>query len=98
VKSAPHTEIQPTLPFAPSLLADAEKGEAVLPEPPTEGLPPILTTMGEWERWFAWHPVRIYMTPRFAWLSTIYRRCVTKGFIESCDYTDAPDEFPPNNG
>jgi hypothetical protein len=58
------------------------------------GLPPIQSSEGEWERWFAWRPVHLYMTSHFVWLKTIYRRCVTKGGVETCDYTDTPGEFP----
>ena len=43
-----------------------------------------------WERWFAWHPVRLYMSSRHAWLRWIWRRCVDKNGLESCDYTDGP--------
>ncbi len=28
-----------------------------------------------WEKWFAWHPVRVHGKP--VWLKTIYRRHVT---------------------
>jgi hypothetical protein len=97
VTSAPVTEFPPSIAGDASSQADADKGVTVLPDPATEALQPILMAMGEWERWFAWHPVHLYMTSRIAWLSTIYRRCVKKGCIESWDYTDAPDEFPSNH-
>jgi hypothetical protein len=45
-------------------------------------------------RWFAWHPVKSYMSPRYAWLRPIYRRCVNKSGLKSCDYTDSPEDFP----
>ena len=30
-----------------------------------------------WRRWFAWHPVRLGRSHRFAWLRTVERRWVT---------------------
>ena len=47
-----------------------------------------------WHPWFAWHPVRLYMTGQFAWLRLIYRRHVTKPVGAVCEYTDNPREFP----
>jgi hypothetical protein len=89
---------EPSLPaihLDSSIATEAGNGHAAAAaETSHDGLPPIQTFEGEWESWFAWHPVRLYMTSRFAWLTTIYRRCVKKGNIESCDYTDAPEEFP----
>ena len=29
---------------------------------------------GAWQKWFAWHPVKIH--GRRIWLKTVYRRCV----------------------
>jgi hypothetical protein len=98
VLSALNTETKAALPLASSLPPSANEGDALFPVSANERLLPIQTTMGQWERWFAWDPVRLYMTSRIAWLSTIHRRCVTKGYIASCDYTDTPDEFPTNNG
>jgi hypothetical protein len=46
-----------------------------------------------WEPWFAWHPVRLYMDPRYIWMRYIYRRCVRKFGIEHCEYTDSPDAY-----
>jgi hypothetical protein len=92
--STPDAKLFPTTRLQPSFPADAGKSDAALPEPTNTGFPPIQSSEGEWERWFAWYPVRLYMTSRFAWLKTIYRRCVTKADMETCDYTDAPDEFP----
>jgi hypothetical protein len=76
-----------------SIAAEASSGQVVA-ESSCDRLPPIQSFQGKWERWFAWHPVRLYMTSRFAWLTTIYRRCVTKGDVASRDYTDSPEEFP----
>ena len=56
---------------------------------------PIATLQVEpWEPWFAWHPVRLYMTGQFAWLRLVHRRYVTKPVGSSCEYTDDPAEFP----
>jgi hypothetical protein len=55
---------------------------------------PIHYQIGEWQSWYAWRPVKLYMTPRYAWLRPIFRRCVMKGAVECCDYTDRPDDFP----
>jgi hypothetical protein len=51
-------------------------------------------SVGAWMSWFAWIPVRLYMSPRMAWLRVIYRRNVRIHGISSCDYTDQPDEYP----
>jgi len=47
----------------------------------------------DWENWFAWRPVRLYMTGRLAWLRHIHRRNVRRSGISTCDYTDRPQEF-----
>gem|GEM_PF-6157637 len=47
-----------------------------------------------WQPWFAWHPVRLYMSSRHAWLKPLWRRCVDKNGVECCDYTDTPEKFP----
>ena len=47
-----------------------------------------------WQPWFAWHPVRLYMTGQIAWLRQIYRRHVNKHVATICEYTDDPGEFP----
>lgn len=51
-----------------------------------------------WQRWFAWHPVRLYMGSRYAWLRWIWRRCVDKNGIDACDYTDTPEKFGDGAG
>lgn len=51
-------------------------------------------SVGVWTAWFAWLPVRLYMSPHFAWLRTIHRRNVRLHGIESCDYSDTPEEYP----
>lgn len=53
----------------------------------------ILRYESDWESWFAWRPVRLYMTGQFAWLRHIHRRNVSRSGISTCDYTDRPDEF-----
>jgi hypothetical protein len=62
----------------------------------TNGAPasPPVTIDGDWEQWYAWYPVTLYMSGRYAWLRPIYRRCIHKNGVETCDYTDAPDDFP----
>jgi hypothetical protein len=56
---------------------------------------PPIEPFTAWESWFAWRPVRLYMSSRYAWLRPIHRRCVRKGVFMSCDYTDDPDAYPP---
>jgi hypothetical protein len=58
---------------------------------------PVLTIDTGWERWYAWRPVKLYMSSRYAWLRQIYRRCLHKNGIETCDYTDMPEKFPANS-
>ena len=62
---------------------------AELPHEPTAAL-----RVHRWQPWFAWRPVRLYMTGRFAWLTRVYRRCVVKPVGTMCEYTDNPGEFP----
>lgn len=47
-----------------------------------------------WEPWFAWRPVKLYMTGRYAWLRPIWRRKVVKTAGSNSEYTDDPGEFP----
>ena len=56
--------------------------------------PDISIMQDPWGAWFAWHPVKLYMTRRYCWLRTIHRRCVTKNGLQSCEYTDQPEEYP----
>jgi hypothetical protein len=63
-------------------------------EPVGDGVRSIVFDEEPWQSWFAWHPVKLYMTPHYAWLRMIYRRCVTKNSVVICDYTDTPAEFP----
>jgi hypothetical protein len=51
-------------------------------------------TQHPWASWFAWRPVKLYMTRRYCWLRTIHRRCVTKNGFQSCEYTDRPEDYP----
>ena len=46
-----------------------------------------------WDSWFAWRPVRLYMTGRVAWLRVIHRRAVSRSGIATRDFTDQPDQF-----
>jgi len=51
--------------------------------------------VGEWEACFAWRPVRLYGTSKYAWLRKISRRPVLLGLYHlKMDYTDIPGEFP----
>ena len=54
-----------------------------------------MSDLTDWAPWYAWRPVRLYMTGKVAWLSWIFRRCVihSTGF-RTCDYTDQPEDFP----
>jgi hypothetical protein len=47
-----------------------------------------------WRPWFAWRPVRLYMTGQFAWLRLVHCRHVIKPAGWICEYTDNPAEFP----
>jgi len=58
------------------------------------GATPPITIDSDWERWYAWRPVKLYMSGRYAWLRVIYCRCLHKNGIETCDYTDTPEDFP----
>lgn len=62
---------------------------AEIPREPTAAL-----HVDHWQPWFAWPPVRLYMTGKFAWLRRVYRRCVTKPVGTVREYTDSPAEFP----
>jgi hypothetical protein len=55
--------------------------------------PEALRYESDWENWFDWRPVRLYMTGRLAWLRTIYRRNVSRSGVSTCDTTDQPDQF-----
>jgi hypothetical protein len=47
----------------------------------------------DWESWFAWRPVRLYMTGGLAWFRFVHRRDVSRSGIATRDYTDRPDLF-----
>ena len=67
---------------------------SVSPEPVPDVEPPeALRYDSDWESWFAWRPVRLYMTGGVAWLRAIHRRNVSQSGIVTCDYTDQPDQF-----
>jgi len=71
-----------TLPIAMDALNDAVQGNA------------IEASETAWEQWFAWYPVKLYMSTKYAWRRRIYRRCVTRAGFTSRDYTDSPDQYP----
>ena len=55
--------------------------------------------VGKWEPWFAWRPVHLYGTVRFAWLRRISKRYILCGRLPlKAEYTDSPAEFPPSYG
>ncbi len=62
---------------------------ADLPHEPTAAL-----RVDPWHLWFAWRPVRLYMTGQFAWLRQIHRRYVIRPVGTMCEYTDDPSTFP----
>ena len=72
-------------------IKDASRGTL---EPASENAEPLITFQGEWEAWYAWRPVRLYMTGRTAWLRWIYRRSIVKARLSCREYTDSPEEFP----
>lgn len=39
---------------------------------------PRKTEVGEWEEWFAWHPVKLH--GKRVWLKKVYRRCINTYF------------------
>jgi hypothetical protein len=53
-----------------------------------------ISAEGPWEAWFAWRPVRLYMTGRLRWLCAIHRRRVSKHGLDVHEYTDDPDAYP----
>ena len=53
----------------------------------------VLEYQSDWLEWFAWRPVRLYMTGRLSWLRPIYRRWVVKYGLTTCEYTDQPEMF-----
>ncbi len=67
--------------------AQAAAGPAIEGSP----RPPPLTIDGAWEPWFAWHPVRLYMSGRIAWLFRIHRRRIHRSGMAMWDYTDRPE-------
>ncbi len=48
----------------------------------------------QWERWFAWKPVTLYVVHKICWLRKIHRRRVTKHGLRISEYTDKPEEYP----
>ena len=71
------------------LKKDLPMSSAELPREPDAAL-----RVQPWHPWFAWRPVRLYMTGQFAWLRQVYRRHVLKPMGATCEYTDDPREFP----
>ena len=55
--------------------------------------PEALRYESDWESWFAWRTVRLYMTGGVAWLRPIHRRNVSRCGIVTRDYTDRPHQF-----
>jgi hypothetical protein len=53
----------------------------------------VLEYQSDWSEWFAWRPVRLYMTGRLAWLRPIHRRSVVKYGLTTWDFTDQPEAF-----
>ena len=53
--------------------------------------PPPVTIDGTWEPWYAWHPVKLYMSSQLAWLCWIHRRAIHRSGMAMWDYTDRPE-------
>ena len=53
----------------------------------------VLEYQSDWWEWFAWCPVRLYMTGRMACLRPVYRRSVVKFGLTGWEYTDQPEAF-----
>jgi hypothetical protein len=53
----------------------------------------------KWDKWFAWYPVQLLGTPRYAWLRSISRRYVSdeKNQVKP-NYSDTPVEHPAGYG
>lgn len=52
-------------------------------------VPPIITvprkhTIGPWEKWFAWYPVKV--NGNYTWFKTIYRRCINT-YVDMDDWS-----------
>jgi hypothetical protein len=42
------------------------------------------SVVGNWEKWFAWHPVQLVgKRNRWRWVKTIYRRPMYRGYGDS---------------
>ena len=54
---------------------------------------PELLQQQVWQKWFAWHPVCLFMSGRYVWLRSVHRRCVRNFGLSFCAYTDEPDAF-----
>ena len=72
------------------MMADLSAGEPVR----VSGDESVLVALMPWEPWFAWHPIKLYMSRQYAWMRWIWRRSVDKNGIDGCDFTDAPEDFP----
>ncbi len=68
-----------------SALADTMSDAAGPPKPSP------LTIDSGWEPWYAWHPVRLYMSWRLVWLCKIHRRAIHRSGMAMWDYTDRPE-------
>lgn len=73
----------------PLTLAPASAG--VSPDAGDSSKPPPVTIDGPWELWYAWHPVRLYMSRRLTWMCWIHRRAIHRSGMAMWDYTDQPE-------
>jgi len=60
-------------------------------DPGEPSRPPPVTIDGGWEPWYAWHPVKLYMSSRLAWLCWVHRRAIHRSGLAMWDYTDDPE-------
>lgn len=52
-------------------------------------VPPIITvprkhTIGPWEKWFSWYPVKV--NGNYTWFKTVYRRCLNT-YVDMDDWS-----------
>ena len=71
---------------------DGQAQAGAVPDAEKPPKPPVLTIDSGWEPWYAWHPVRLYMSGRLAWCRLIHRRSIHRCGMAMWDYTDQPEQ------
>lgn len=75
----------------PAYREDTPALVGITSSPEEASRPPPITIDGAWEPWYAWHPVRLYMSGRLAWMRRIHRRAIHRCGMAMWDYTDQPE-------